>query len=686
MKKIIPALILLCVFFACRKEDGHPTWETNNAVPLLRSSLTISDFVNDTLLQADTSGAISLVYQNHLYDFRLDSLFAFYDTSVTRSYTLDSLSLYSQEINYPISLGAICLNAGIIGGFIIAQNGNFFALPAFNNIATGNQLIDVDSLFQTITLITGYMDITLQNGLPVDITNLAFELRNKSNGSIVAIDTFPLIAANTTETRTISLAGKTIEGQLTASLVLNSPGSNGVPVLIDTSNAIVANLKVYDMHPSTATAIWPAQDLVNKAQPFKMKVDKVQLTRARLKSGFITIDLYSTLQDSVRFEYSLPLAYSNGIPFIAQKTLPPAPPGGTSHYFKAYDFTGYDLDLTGINHDTVNTMWNAIRASIDSTGIMKTISLTDSFYANIGFIDLLPEYAKGYLGQDTFAIAPTTTSLDFFKNIDADVFDLKDVTLNLKVNNGIGVDGRLDIKQMDAINTKKNKTVSLSGPAIASPVNIIRATDNNGQQPVTYSLSQLGLNDNNSNVSSFISNLPDKISSAATLYINPQGNVSNFNDFIYYTDGIQLDLDLEMPLNFIAGNLTLCDTATASINKADMSNIKSAVVSLFADNGMPLDATLSIYMLDANHQVIDSLLNQKTIQAAPVNNMNVVTGKKRTRADIIFDKSRMDTFFNTAYFVVKASFTTKPLQQHIKIYSDYRIDIKLTADFIYINN
>lgn len=687
MKKIIFAFFISLTFFACRKENGNPSWETTNAVPLLRSSLSIDNLVTDSLLNVDASGAISLVYQNHLYDFRLDSLFSLFDTSITRNYKLDSLSLFSQSLTYPISLGAIAQNAGLLGYAIIINNGNTAAIPAFPNVSTGAQPINVDSLFQTITLVTGFMDITLTNGLPIDITNLAFELRNQSNNSLIAIDTFPIIPAGGTETRTISMAGKTIEGKMNASLVLNSPGSGGNPVLIDTSDAIIAQLKVYDMHPLTATAIWPAQDLVNKAQPFKLKVEKVELTEARLQSGYIVVDLYSTLQDSVRFDYSLPLAYLNGVPFYLQTILPPAPPGGTSHFYQQFDFTGYQLDLTGINHDTVNTMWQNIRARIDSTGIMKTIALTDSFYANIGFIDLVPEYAKGYLGQDTFDINPTTVNLDIFNNVNADVFDLKDVKLNLKVNNGIGIDGRLDLKQLTSYNTKKNKTVNLSGAALNNPFLINRAIDPNGWPgPVTYSPTQLSLNDNNSNVSAFISNLPDKITTAATLYTNPQGNVTNYNDFIYYKDGIKLDLDFEMPLNFMADNLSLCDTVVASINKADISKIKSAVISLFADNGMPLDATLSIYMLNSNNQIIDSLLHQRTIAAAPVDNMNLVTGKKLTKIDIAFDQTRMNKFFETSYFIIKASFTTKPAGQHVQIYSGYTIDIKLTTDFVYINN
>ncbi|MBK8848048.1 MAG: hypothetical protein IPO27_16545 [Bacteroidetes bacterium] len=683
---VIFFIAIMIMLAGCRKQDGHPTWESGIAVPLIKTSLALDDIIKgDSLLQTNADSSISLVYKSTLNEFRLDSLFTLFDTSITRSYKLDSLSLYSQSLTYPVTLGEICSNAGFIGQIIIAQNGGILAIPPFTNISSGTQNINADTLFQTITLVTGFMDITLSNGLPVDITNLSIELKNKSNGVVIAQTIFPLIAAGTTETNTISLAGKTIEGNMTADLILNSPGSSGQPVLIDTSDALIAELKVYDLHPSTATAIWPQQDLVNKQQPFVLKVLKVELTEARIKSGYIKLDLFSTLQDSVRFEYALPLATLNGVSYKINHTLAPAQPGNVTQYSNTYDFTGYELDLTGINHDTVNTLWNALRASIDSTGVMKTISLTDSFYAQIGFVDLVPDYARGYLGQDTFDLGPNEVPLDIFKNFNNADFDLDDVTVSVNAENGIGIDAQVKVDQMQSINTTKANTVTLGGPALSNPLNIVRATDNGGSQPVYYTQNNLFLNKTNSNAPKFISNLPDKINTKVTLYTNPNGNVTNYNDFIYYSDGIRFNLNVEMPLNFMASNLVLCDTLPFSIKQDDISRIKSAILSIYADNGYPLEAVTTLYLLNNQMTIIDSVLSKAVLMAAPIAQNGVVQQKQKTRIDVAFDKDRMQKLFDAKFCILKTTFKTKPDNQHVKIYSDYAIDIRMTADFIYVN-
>ncbi len=670
---------------SCRREDIRPNWETEILAPLLKGSLTIEDIIGDSLVSANADSSLKLVYQNHLLDFTVDSLFDFFDTSVTRSYKLDSISILNQSIVYPITLGEICKNAGIIGAIIISQNGSTLPIPAFGPFSSGAQQINADTLFQTMTLVTGTLDITIENGLPVDISSIGFLLQNTVGMDTIVYGTFPVIPAGGSVTQSYPLDGKTVNGQLTANLLnLSSPGSNGVPVLIDTSDAVVATLSVHDLHPSVATAIFPAQNLVDKSQKFILKGLPVELVYARVKSGQVSVAVFSTLQDSVRFIYELPSASQNGNAFTITRTLPPAPPGGVSSYVDSRDFSGYEVDFTGENHDTVNTMFNSFKASIDSTGQMKTISLSDSFYANIGFVNLKPEYAKGYLGNDTFPLGPASQTIDIFKKINADVFSVEDLLLSVSAHNGIGIDGQVKIDQMQSVNSAKGTTVTLSGSAVANPVTIIRATDNNGHQPVNYTHTTLQLNTTNSNAKAFVENLPDRVDYSLNLITNPNGNVSNYGDFIFYNDGIQFDLDLEMPLSFIAGNLNLSDTIDFAMNEVDLSRITGGTMTLIALNGFPFDASLQLYMLNEYGTVLDTLLAPNLIAAASLDANNKVKEKKESRLFIPVTVERIDKLFDCRKMLIRARFDTKPASQYVKIYSDYAIDFKLTGDFNFL--
>jgi hypothetical protein len=688
-----PFYILAFIFIAlysCRREEDKASWETNIITPLLKSSLNIKQIIADSLLKTDADNSVKVVYENHLYTMSVDSLFNLYDTSVTKVYKLDSISLYDESISYPVTLGQICLNSGLVGALIISQNGNMIAVPAIPSISSSPFIINADTLFQSMTLISGYIDITLYNGLPIDITNLSFELKNTNNGLIIASDTFPPITAGASQTKTVSLAGKTVEGNMTAQILsMSSPGSNGVPVLIDTTNTLLATLKVYDLHPSTATAIFPQQNLINKAQPFVFKFDSVQLKEAKIKSGSLALDLYSTLQDTVHFHYSLPNA-SNGTPFDIVQILPPAPSNGVSSYHHVYNLSGYDLDMRGNvinNQDTINTMYNTFTATVDSTGIMRTLSLTDSIYANLGFQSLKPSYVRGYLGQQTVDMGPSQLPIDIFKNITG-ALQLENVNMSIAVKNGIGADAKVDNIHITSVNSRSGNTVNLSGTALANPINIVRATDNNGNPPVTETYTTFLLNNSNSNASSFLSNLPDKLNYSLSLQTDPGGfQASQYHDFIYYDKLMEFNLDVEMPLSFIANNLTLSDTVNFSLNAVDISRIKDGTLTLIADNGFPFDANVQIYTLDNVNHITDSLLSYTLISAASVNPINnIVTEKKRSKLTIPVNEQKIQTLFNTKRMKIVAGFTTKPVNTNVKIYSDYSIDFQLTGDFNYRAN
>lgn len=677
-------LILVMGLSSCRRDEDNGGWDTDILMPLLNSSLSITDIISDTLVQVNGDSSLKVVYETHLYDMSVDSLFSFYDTSVTRSYTLDSISLLEQTIDYPVTLGQICYNAGIVGAIIISQNGNSIAIPAVPTLSSSLFSINADTLFQTMTLQSGFIDISISNGLPIDITNVTFELKNNSNGTAVATGTFPLIATGTTETQTISLAGVTIEGNMTGQILnMSSPGSNGVPVQIDTTDALQTTLTVYDLNPITATAIFPAQNLIDKAQRFKFSFEGVQLTKAKIKSGGVNMDLYSTLQDSVRFVYKLPSATINGVPFEVSKTLPPAPPGGVSSYVNFFDFSGYELDLRGPDGDTVNTMFNIFQASVDSTGQMKTLSITDSIYSNIGFTNLRPDYVRGYLGSDTFDIGPSLTTIDLFKKLGGNI-QLQDVDMSIEIENGIGADARIKIQQLNAVNSTTGNTVALSGSGVSNPFNIVRATDQGGQPPVNVTTSTFQLNNSNSNAAAFISNLPDEINYSLRLETNPNGNTSNFNDFIYADKLMEFNMNIEMPLSFIASDLSLTDTFDFSINEQDLSRIKSGFLYLNTNNGFPFDATLQLYTMSENGTITDSLLTYNVIAAAPVGPDLKVTEKRKSKLVIPVDQNRINTFFDTKKMKIVARFNTRPNNTHLKIYSDYTIDFQIAGDFTYL--
>lgn len=87
------------------------------------------------------------------------------------------------------------MQAGLLGFLIISQNGLEIAIPSIPSFSAPVVPISADSIFSTMTLATGQMDISFTNGLPIDITNVVFELRNRSTNELIVQGNFPLIAS-----------------------------------------------------------------------------------------------------------------------------------------------------------------------------------------------------------------------------------------------------------------------------------------------------------------------------------------------------------------------------------------------------------------------------------------------------------------------------------------------------------
>ena len=679
MKKItIPLLLLTIILFSCRRENKMPQWDTEVLTPLLKTSLSIENIIADSLLVTNNDSSLKLVYENQLYSIPLDSILVLPDTSVTTSIKLDSIKLPNKTLSFPISLGEI---APWLGPF----NGQTLSVPANNNLNSNPFPIDAQAFFQTVTLLSGFMDMSIYNGFPVDIKDLVFRLTNESNGSLVAQDTFPFIATHTSQAKTISLAGKTVEGKMVAEiLAVSSMASNG-PVLIDTSNTIVTTVTVHDLHPFTATAIFPSQNIVDQKGILPLHLKNVFLTQAKIKSGFVKMDVYCTMQDSIKFHYELPSAKLNGVPYVVNTVLPPAPVNGVSVFSKLYDMSGYDLDLTGEKGDTVNTAYNLLIGSIDSTGIIKTISLADSFHLEMGFVSMIPDYARGYLGQTKLDAGSKEFPLDLFNKVTGGTLNLESLKMSVTIENGIGVDAKVNIKNITSVNSKKGSSVALSGPAINNSINVMRATQNFSlSPPVQPSYTIYQLDNSNSTVKSLIENLPDKLLYSIHIETNPKGNVTGGNDFLYASSGLKTKLNMEMPLSFISNKLSMEDTSDFALDKPGiLEKVKSGTFTLIAENGFPFEANIQLYLVNSGGTIIDSLFVPGTISAAPVDNNLRVLSPKSSKLTIPFSEAKLSQLLKTKKMLIRSNFTTMPTAQLLKIYSSYSLKLKLTGDFNY---
>jgi hypothetical protein len=409
-----------------------------------------------------------------------------------------------------------------------------------------------------------------------------------------------------------------------------------------------------------------------------------QLRTIIIKSGFVRYTIKSFIHEITDFVYKIPSAKdSNGNPFSINISVPAAVGSSPGIYTKVYDLSGYTFNLTGISNNKVNTLYTSLTASVSPLGQPVLINPADSLIIDNVFYDLLPYYAKGYFGQNTFNIGPDQTNFTLFNRITSGSVNLEDVKFDLKIENPIGMDARVFINNLSSINSHNGTTINLNNSIIGSPININRAAESGGNVYPTYA--DFPLTTTNSNIKPMIENLPDKFGYTIKISTNPLGNVSGSNDFIYADNLLKAKMNIEIPLSLVASNLTLADTFDLNISTNNgAQNIHSGTITLFANNGFPFDAGLQFYLLNDNNVIADSLLGYaNTIDEAPVNASYRVIGKKLTKIVIPIDEAKMKLLYNTKKIMLKIKFNTGNQPQYIKIYSDYTIDVKLVGDFNY---
>lgn len=695
----VPALFIFLIISAISCNKGFDTgWETDLLTPILHGELTIDNLVPDSIKEVNEDNSVDLVFQNTIFDLSITDLVEVPDTTVSATINIDSVKIDDKNMSQTISLGQIAealqADGNILGTIIILANGSNLAIDPISGLSSGEQIIDATSFFETATFEAGYLDIIIKNDLPIEITDITFQLKNTSDGALIVEDVYPSILPGSFVSETYDLAGKTVDGLLAAEITsFNSPGSGGAEVFIDTSDNVLLQLVAHDMELYEATAIFPAQNLVNTSSEVEyfMGEGGPEITEMTLKSGNVVINVVNTIEDSISITYSLPYATSStGEPVYFETVCPPAPPGGSITVSEDFPLAGYSVDLGGIDGNKANTFYQIFTATLDSSGEVRTLSKDDSIVVVYGLEDIVPLTLKGYVGTYHQEYSDNTSlGFNIVEFLDEGEIHFNDVNVNLTVTNGVGIDARFTINNLSATNTLTGEVLDLNAPGfIGVPIQVERAVEN----PFIPGETVIQLNNSNSNILDLLEMFPDKMSYDVDLDINPDGNIYNYQDFLLEDSRTQLTLDLELPLDILAENVTLRDTFDIDITTdedqdAMIEDVQSLELTLIAENQFPLSAGIKIHFFDEFGALIDSVDFASTgVQAGILNPSCKVEEPKESILTAEFTGERINNILNAKNAEVIAVFNTPETTscgETVKIYNFYKLNLNLTAHLNY---
>ena len=153
--------------------------------------------------------------------------------------------------------------------------------------------------------------------------------------------------------------------------------------------------------------------------------------------------------------------------------------------------------------------------------------------------------------------------------------------------------------------------------------------------------------------------------------LNPNG-IQNFEDFIYLEHPITASLNASIPLSFIANNLTLSKTTELDLNWDNNQEIDELFITI--ENGLPLECIIDITFLDQHNNLIDTVIENYSINSATTDNENNVVSSSKNTINI----NKTD-FTNVSQMNIKAAFTTSSISEAVNIYSYYNLKLNLSA-------
>lgn len=357
----------------------------------------------------------------------------------------------------------------------------------------------------------------------------------------------------------------------------------------------------------------PGTSFVNNAEDHVIEMGDVQLKKVRVKQGGVQLKVFNPIGTKTFFTIELLGVSKNGVT-LSQEFIAPAGtqsnPGVATGFV---DLSGYELDLTGLSGTSYNRIRSRMLVKSDPAGPAVTVTPSDIIKFQFTMKDVQLDYARGYFGNEL--VSDTVyAQIDAMNNITTGILDVDAMTFDLKIENGLKVNGKFKINSLKNINAV-GSAVSLTHPNIGTWNTISAATGSNGN--ITPSNTTLSFTPGNSNFEQYVENHGAKNELSFQLQMNPWGNVSGGWDEIYDAHPLRVKLNGMFPLNVGMSDLIFQDTfALSLVNDPNKTNVKSGQLWVNAMNAFPFEGSLELYLLDANFQTVGVISGTSPIQSS----------------------------------------------------------------------
>jgi len=328
----------------------------------------------------------------------------------------------------------------------------------------------------------------------------------------------------------------------------------------------------------------PGTSVLSLSEDMAFGVSTAEIREIHIASGRLNYRLESYVQGELSLSYQLPgVTMADGSSLTINATTQPASDGVPWVEQGFRELNDVEVDLQGSNGGTFNRLASILDVDIAAEAADAVpVYGDDSVRVVLEFTDVRIAYGRGYFGQtqdesvDTLDLSPFAHSEGYL--------NLDELEFFLEITNRAGADARIELENITA--TRGNESVDLNHEVIGQQINLTRATDN-GDGTVNANSYSWSINQNNSNITDLFSILPEHLVIDRAFELNPLGDVSGGNDFLYVDQPVEAAYSLNLPLAFSSSGVLLQDTL--SIDPVESEVEGSGKLLFRLSNGFPLD-------------------------------------------------------------------------------------------------
>ena len=677
---VISALVLITT--SCIKEtydmnklSDKVKYSPTVALAAVNGNITLSDAVksNDTIVYDSDKFVRIIFHKDSVINLKLKD---YYDlnnmVAFSGGYKLGDLKLADFQTALQIKLSTITsFFSAALKAQLTALNGTFSNFPPFPQTDIGETGFSGISNFQNAVFSSGTMTISVKNNLPTPLSPIKISLFNSSGHTQIGNQlTIPAVAAGSTQSATLDLAGKTVTNSIVAAVVLTGSTGTATPVLIDLNSSIQIGLSATNLQVQSGKVILPAQPISSLSGVDVVSFDpgnNIEIERLKVLTGNIGYTLVSNSGISGTFSFTLPTAIKSGSPLSATISI-----NGPTTVTSSISLSNTDVDLSTDATQNFNRIPVNYTINVSSNGTLITFNRTDSIHININMLNPDLDYVKGYFGQLSKQINQDNlkTGLEEFLNHLTGQIHISDPSIKLTYSNSFGIPIEV---ALNAIGKRNSRSINLGlAPfTIAYPTTL-------STRDVTSSII---IDKTNSLLPDLVSLPPSDITFSGSGKMNPAGPTGGRNNYVFGNSRFLGSVEVNVPLQLWINNLQLSDTLDnfLKLKSTDKTSYMDSLrVDIEANNGFPFGASLKVMLYDSvKKTVLKTLDATDLIKPAPVDATGIVTGKTASSVTIDFDK----TFFTVVNSANKVIImftlnTTGNGTKDVKIYSNYSISFK----------